>query len=406
MNTQTQADNEPFDAHNARRGRTIVPIPSNEPNASKAANRKIKKREFDRRAQQAARERTKTRIACLEKIVEAVQGQDEDCRVSALATQVAQLQKQNDELAGTLRQIVVLAGNQRLPRNFSSYENVFSENSKDAAETFQHAQMYPQRSNAKLQTPMYQGLSNDSAQTSHQLLDHVVIPPLPMSYCNTTNFPSTANMVLNTAPSLTDNNMDLCNSVATDSPMSYGAFNDMLSPIGGHVDLATIDGMIPTQASNLDTYDTSVISSTYPGNGLTYDMLLWNADNQTAINEEICECATRNQHMPGKKRKNLWRFANDTLTSTRTPNMQQQVIKERRGPNDSSAIKAILEGWNTVPNLEPSWQALRQIDQQIFATCGDVERLAILHVMHLLLQYHADSTPERFARLPTWYSKR
>jgi hypothetical protein len=61
------------------------------------------------------------------------------------------------------------------------------------------------------------------------------------------------------------------------------------------------------------------------------------------------------------------------------------------GPEQDAdiAIRAVVNGWHTVGSmqtLDPGWNALRQIDQEVFSCCGLVDRLAILLVMRLNLR--------------------
>jgi hypothetical protein len=76
---------------------------------------------------------------------------------------------------------------------------------------------------------------------------------------------------------------------------------------------------------------------------------------------------------------------------------------------DDVPIRVMLEGWDAVARrapLHPSWQILRRIDETLFAMCPNVERLAILRAMHTLLQFHTESTSDRYGRLPPWYMRR
>lgn len=374
------------------------------PVTANASSRRIKKRELDRRAQQAARERTKARIAHLEKIVEAVQGPEEGSRVSALTTQVADLQKRNDLLAKTLRQIMSLAGHIRLPEDGPLHEDVLSDDNRSAGHDLQSAQVLIQQSNLYAQASV-DSLSNSddgSAQVVHGHQVNDVTPSIPIPYCSTVEIFNAEDAAMKSTVQEPPVQSNLCSLVGNGSPPKYGDFNDFTRPIVGQPDSAvTLRNPV-----GLSEFDTLLLPNSPAQNVSTYDMMFWNTDTLPVMPDQACDCVTRKHDQPQRIRRNLWRFANDTLTSTRTSDMQVQVSRERCGSNDSSAIKAILEGWEAIPDLEPSWQALRLIDQELFATCGNVERLAILHIMHLLLQYHADSTPERFDRLPTWYIQR
>lgn len=66
------------------------------------------------------------------------------------------------------------------------------------------------------------------------------------------------------------------------------------------------------------------------------------------------------------------------------------------GPREDAdiAIRAVVSGWNTVKRaytLDQGWEALRRIDQEVFSSCGLIERLAILRVMRLKLRVRKPS---------------
>ena len=67
--------------------------------------RRLKKRELDRRAQRMARERTKQRIAHLEKLVDSFGKQDVSGQLATMTEQLAEVRKERDELAKTLKSI-------------------------------------------------------------------------------------------------------------------------------------------------------------------------------------------------------------------------------------------------------------------------------------------------------------
>ncbi|KAH6685014.1 hypothetical protein F5X68DRAFT_171476 [Plectosphaerella plurivora] len=75
------------------------------PEDTEAAARRAKKRELDRRAQRAARERTRSRIAYLEATVQAMTHQESSGRMSSLMEQLAEMTRQRDDLSRTLASI-------------------------------------------------------------------------------------------------------------------------------------------------------------------------------------------------------------------------------------------------------------------------------------------------------------
>lgn len=72
---------------------------------NKAAARRQKKRELDRKAQRVARERTKNRIAHLEGIVEQLNAGDSDSTLSQLTLRLSQVTEQRDALVSVLKSL-------------------------------------------------------------------------------------------------------------------------------------------------------------------------------------------------------------------------------------------------------------------------------------------------------------
>ena len=72
---------------------------------TKAAARKLKKRELDRNAQRVARERTKKRIQELESLVEQLKADAVNPELSNLMVTLNQVTKQRDELQSVIHSI-------------------------------------------------------------------------------------------------------------------------------------------------------------------------------------------------------------------------------------------------------------------------------------------------------------
>jgi hypothetical protein len=71
--------------------------------SAEVSARRLKKREIDRKCQRQARERTRSRIAHLESLVENLQQADADERNAALLKRLADVEKERDVLASTLK---------------------------------------------------------------------------------------------------------------------------------------------------------------------------------------------------------------------------------------------------------------------------------------------------------------
>lgn len=69
------------------------------------SSRRLKKREVDRRCQREARERTRSRIAYLENLVEDLRKQDAGGQVATLLKQLKDMQEERDSAIKTLKDI-------------------------------------------------------------------------------------------------------------------------------------------------------------------------------------------------------------------------------------------------------------------------------------------------------------
>ncbi|CAI0643281.1 unnamed protein product, partial [Colletotrichum noveboracense] len=124
--------------------------------------------------------------------------------------------------------------------------------------------------------------------------------------------------------------------------------------------------------------------------------------------EMPCDCITvRTPAGPAPPKVNVWRAVNQVLAKRCRISKEAHVAEDAN--DEDIPVRVLLEGWDAVARSRPLsklWKKLRRVDELCFQTCPKTERLAILRTMHLLLQYHSDPTPSRYAKLPTWYLKR
>ncbi|OAL30747.1 hypothetical protein AYO22_01367 [Fonsecaea multimorphosa] len=115
-----------------------------------------------------------------------------------------------------------------------------------------------------------------------------------------------------------------------------------------------------------------------------------------------CTCS---HHTHPHKQANMWTYVSETLMDWKTHNWP----KLRNGNTaDDIAVRAVIEGWDepSLANLSDLWRILREVDEKVWAGSRDVDRLAVLCIMHLLLQCHLNPTEENKAKLPAWYRPR
>jgi hypothetical protein len=94
----------------------------------------------------------------------------------------------------------------------------------------------------------------------------------------------------------------------------------------------------------------------------------------------------------------------------------QSIVKAPKRPelarledclSEDIAIRAILNGWDSIGEsweLPPFWRVIRVLDELIFGKFNPVVRLASLWVVHLLMRYHSDPSPERARDMPKFYN--
>lgn len=338
--------------------------------------RRMKKRELDRKCQRMARDRTKNHIAHLEKLVEDFRQQDTNRHIAVLMGQLSDLRKERDALARSLDSIAKLAKGSRTSERGGGQGHEIDESVKSGRQ---------------------------DSQSTHR-------PTSPNTYQSFAQSNSTQNDIpLNTVGSQQTEEPSQANTTIP------GDVEMLFEPVQPNQNGCLILGASPIDASP-SIYDGTFESTTY--NATITNSQPW--DPIIPRTQTVCECSITTQVVVGYKRKNLWRFANEVLTvaameksmtpatQTRQSSLTVTSLTKQRFKEDIP-IRAILYGWDTVADLvdlSPTWQALRRIDEQLFAPCAKVERLGIMCMMYLQLESYADPIPEKSIGLPTWYIRR
>ena len=88
-------------------------------------------------------------------------------------------------------------------------------------------------------------------------------------------------------------------------------------------------------------------------------------------------------------------------------------VKKGQGSNFALNLhvpfRAAIFGWETVGEdaNHPVWAALRRVDQQVFGTwTSKAQRIALMYVCQTLLQFRENPTKENLARVPKWFRPR
>ncbi|WYZ42659.1 hypothetical protein EsH8_VI_000358 [Colletotrichum jinshuiense] len=339
------ASNGPCDVPTSASGAPPAKAPS-----EKELARKIRKRELDRRAQRQARERTRNRITELEAQVKELR-KDDSTRLSACMEQLAAVTRERDRLVDT----------------FKSVEQTIRDN------------ILPSR-------PGPASRQSSAVTTVASLPDpqDALITGLPVS-----SYAAPIGMHPNETLSAANSHAFHINVAADAVPNGFPA--PSVYALSAHAPSSSSESAEFVEALDDDEQD--------------------GPDDPNVIvppPETPCECITvRSPANPGSPRVNVWRAVNEVLAKRCVISQEAHMIED--ASEEDIPVRVLLEGWDAVAKSRPLsklWKKLRRVDELCFNKCSETERLAILRIMHLLLQYHSDPTPARQAKLPTWLLKR
>ncbi|KIW89836.1 uncharacterized protein Z519_09265 [Cladophialophora bantiana CBS 173.52] len=328
------------------------------------SSRRLKKREIDRRCQRQARERTKSRIAYLEGLVEDFRRQDSSGQIATLMKQLQEVESERDLMAKTLKDI-------QKAMDIHKPTKPVEEEVDDKSTVLMARMAYEEASSVERRSSSLTPTRDDA----------------PLAFQ-----PDPLDMQSATSPA---RNFDL----ATFSPTPSLPLQSQDLLFAPEVVPLQTDG---TRASAQVMVQSKAVKEQNP-------MPCSWSDNW-AIPRRSCSCNSCHERRPGRRsvwRGNYWSYANEVLSERFEWN--EEVAPESDELCDDVPIRALIEGWDAVAKrapLHPSWQILRRIDETLFSMCPNTERLAILRAMHTLLQFHTESTFDRYARLPPWYMRR
>ncbi|OHF01542.1 hypothetical protein CORC01_03032 [Colletotrichum orchidophilum] len=316
-----------------------------------AASRRAKKRELDRRAQRAARERNKNRIAYLEATLQAMSEQEQNGKIASLMNQLSDMTRQRDSLSKTLSSLETTIEIHRQDERVNPLQDRLSE-PRDTA------------SNCQPWSGTHEGGISFDLDVEDVPLD-VFTPGIPAM---------TWGLPVSDAARHT---------IATETEPSNGISAPSTLTLAGNPHLESLSDTPPPRTQ---------------GDGII-----------VPEPDRACECLGSRQdpQSPGQATTSLWRSANEALGAREM--LPKSVLNMEDEMSDDIPVRVILEGWDGVERsgkLPPLWRRLRQTDTLQFSNCPDTERLAILRLMHRLLRYQAEPTVEQCAKLPAWYLSR
>jgi len=307
------------------------------------SSRRLKKREIDRRCQQQARQKTKSRIAYLEGLVEDLKNQDASGRLENVMRQLSDTTKEKELLSSKLDDIQKILRSLGPRQQDGGTPRLTEQPTTDDEPQANPAVISPSEV-MSVSEPQTNGSAHtlaDKPGNISQSADNASTE-WPISIPPTLPKPLLSDSVLINLPHTSDQTISLCHQACTPT--------------------------IP----------------------------------QTSL---MCECSIA-KRLPdsSKSTTNLWHYANVVLEERFK--WSGEIPSDEDALSEDTPIRAVIEGWDSVDkcnSMSPSWNVLRRIDETLFLICGPVERLAILLTMHILLQFHCQPTGERFNKLPPWY---
>ncbi|KAF4435365.1 hypothetical protein F53441_13537 [Fusarium austroafricanum] len=331
----------------------------NETQNTTAEARRLKKRELDRKAQRLARERTKSRIAQLESMVDNLRQDDSNAQIATLMDQLGKVTKERDNL---LQVLDSLGSTIRRHLGDSNTTTTSEPQSDTKSESCTHATL-TQSTLAERVIPIH--TTRATSETSNSTILELPInhPPAdPFAY-------DTWNYTVSNEP----------------YPTTMAFDNSILPPAG--------NGFLPMQP---------LLPPSLPSPPEEDDVIV----PKPSI---LCPCSSPTSCASGYHdvKPNIWRAINEVLVRPTKLSPKEIAIEEYNA--EDVAVQAVLEGWDNVERagkMTPTWRKLRRADELCFTTCPQVERLAAIRICHLLITYHGDPTMARRETLPKWYWNR
>ncbi|KAI1852194.1 hypothetical protein JX265_013047 [Neoarthrinium moseri] len=310
-------------------------------------SRQLKKREHDRKAQRLSRERTKARIAHLEELVKGFQQRDTSGQLAKLMGQLQAVTTERDALMGLLKSFET-----SIKDHLSQIEQLRQVSTAASPDRpgLRHNHCSEKATGSRLIDPVQ--LADNSSSLAARLEDPHTIggETLPMRAYNDLSMVDELGISMGAGSS------------SQPLPEDHMFLDPLTEPVN--------DPVVPAATPGCDCYYESSLSDSY-GN------------------------------------INLWHFANEVLTPVVLP---AGGILADESWRDDIPVRALIDGWPAVENhlngLPPLWKKLRRIDEGLFHSCGKVERLAILRMMHKLYLYSSAPTPDRRADVPPWFLSR
>ncbi|TIC92871.1 hypothetical protein CH35J_009980 [Colletotrichum higginsianum] len=329
-------------------------------NSQTATSQRLKKREYDRKAQRVAREKKKNRIAQLESLVEKLSHQDDNATTASLMAQLSRVTEQRNKLVTCLR----------------TTSSVFSSHVREA-ETWGLDE-------AMGELPLHRPLD---------LVSHEASSLSPSATLGTASVPVQENDAdtNKNQQNVNDGEMLLDESIFDiDHLLEDVVFESEFSTNTPPVMISQPRSPPPTLAS------------------LTEKSSLNMAQQQGQLPK--CHCSStflvRRLSDGSQVSCNNWKAGNEILKEPFV--LSNAVLDLEDNTSEDIPVHAVLHGWDSLAHsgrMTPLWSKVRQLDELCFSACGQTERLAVLFIIHLLMRAYADPGLVKLAVIPQWYLK-
>lgn len=329
-------------------------------NSQTATSQRLKKREYDRKAQRVAREKKKNRIAQLESLVEKLSHQDDNATTASLMAQLSRVTEQRNKLVTCLR----------------TTSSVFSSHVREA-ETWDSDE-------AMGELPLHRPVD---------VVSHEASSPSPSAT------PGTASVPVQENDADTNKNQQNLNDMEILLDESIFDIDHLLEDVMFEPEVLTTT---PPVMMKEPRSPPPTISA------LTEKSRLNIAQQQGQLPK--CHCSStllvRRLSDGSQVSCNNWKAGNEILKEPFV--LSNAVLNLEDKTSEDIPVHAMLHGWDSLAHsgrMTPLWSKVRQLDELCFSACGQTERLAVLFIIHLLMRAYADPGLVKSAVIPQWYLK-
>ncbi|OHE91337.1 hypothetical protein CORC01_13366 [Colletotrichum orchidophilum] len=328
-----------------------------------ATSQRLKKREYDRKAQRVAREKTKNRIAQLESLVEKLSHQDDTATTASLMAELSKVTEQRNKLMRCLK----------------TTSSLFNDHVKEAESWDSTRLVCDVPSSPK--PPSMREIS-----PKHPSPDSSISP----AYSSMPIFDGSTREGFEK-----EIGIDFVDEFSVD--ISQLLSDSMFQP----------DSAAPASFKDTDepriapeTLETSVPPSKKQKTGTETER----------FSSSTCHCSstTRVRRLSDGSQVscNNWNAGNEILQEPFA--LPDAAIRLEGETGEDVPVHAVLHGWDSLAysgRMTPLWRKVRQLDEICFSACGQAERLAVLFIIHLLMRAYADPKLVESAVVPIWYLK-